>query len=356
VRLLAGLLAIPLLLSASTASGLRAYDRGDFATAARDWSQDAAAGDREAMYHLGLLYRDGEGVSRDPSKAMEWLARSARQGFSRAQTEYARFLAEGLAGPPDYAQARDWYRKAIAQDNHLAMNELGLLYMNGLGGPVDYAEAMVWFTRAARYSAPAMSNMALLYEMGWGTPKNLVEACALYTVAAERGSKNAPGERDAVCGELDGRSGKLANGRITSLHLQRAGYWVADEGIYWVAFVRNLFVFIYGIVWLFCYFRGVRHTPEAKVRYREISGSRFRRWFLFYRPRGVLAWMLHLCFHVILAAALVAGVALMALPFDFGTVALAGTMLLILALFRAVAVWRDHHTLDFQATSSVAGR
>jgi len=356
VRLLFGLLLITGSLSASTASGLRAYDRGDFGGAARDWSRAADGGDREALYHLALLYRDGEGVPRDPAKALELLGRSARQGFSRAQTEYARFFVTGLAGPPDYAQAREWYRKAIAQDNYLAMNELGLMYMRGLGGPNDYGEAMVLFTRGSRYSAPAMSNMALLYELGWGTPQNLIEACALYTVAAERGSKNAPGERDAVCGGLDARARKLAGGRIRSLHLQRAAYWVVDDGIYWLAIVRNLFVFVSGILWLFCYFRGVPHSTEARARYREISGSRYRRWFLLYRPRGVLAWILHLCFHVILASALVTAAVLATLPFDFGTVALLGTVLFALALLRTIAVWRDHHTFASQATSAAPAR
>ena len=137
------------------------------------------------------------------------LGRSARLGFSRAQTEYARFFATGLAGPTDYAQARDWYRKAIAQYNYLAMNELGLMYINRRAN--DYGEAMVLFTRGSRYSAPAMSNMALLYEMGWGTPKS---GRGLRTIHGRRGAREQKGARGTRrgLGELDARARKLAGG------------------------------------------------------------------------------------------------------------------------------------------------
>jgi len=35
-------------------------------------SKAAAAGNTDAMYNLGVLYRDGKGVAQDYDKAREW--------------------------------------------------------------------------------------------------------------------------------------------------------------------------------------------------------------------------------------------------------------------------------------------
>ena len=42
--------------------GLEAYDKGDFATALREWKPLAEQGDADAQFNLGLIYAKGEGV------------------------------------------------------------------------------------------------------------------------------------------------------------------------------------------------------------------------------------------------------------------------------------------------------
>jgi hypothetical protein len=37
------------------------------------------------MYNLGVRYDKGEGVARDPEKALEWLRKSAELGFGHAK-------------------------------------------------------------------------------------------------------------------------------------------------------------------------------------------------------------------------------------------------------------------------------
>ena len=47
---------------AGTAEGVRAYDRGQFALAAKELQPAAQAGDPEAQFHLGLMHDFGKGV------------------------------------------------------------------------------------------------------------------------------------------------------------------------------------------------------------------------------------------------------------------------------------------------------
>jgi len=53
---------------------------------ARQWYQKAAnAGNTDAMYNLGLLYRDGQGVAQDYDKACEWFQKAADAGDADAK-------------------------------------------------------------------------------------------------------------------------------------------------------------------------------------------------------------------------------------------------------------------------------
>ena len=53
-------------------AGMDAYNRGDFATALREWRPLAEQGDAKAQFSFGLLYENGDGVPRDYTKARQW--------------------------------------------------------------------------------------------------------------------------------------------------------------------------------------------------------------------------------------------------------------------------------------------
>ena len=65
--------------------GFKAYRSGDYATAKQELTALAERGDAEAQLHLGLMYRDGQGVMPDPREAEKWLQRSAEQGNATAR-------------------------------------------------------------------------------------------------------------------------------------------------------------------------------------------------------------------------------------------------------------------------------
>lgn len=103
-----------LVLAGPFEDGEDAYNRGDFASAARSWLLAAELGDVEAQYNLGLLYVDGQGVPQDNVEAAEWWRLAAEQGYAHAQHNLGVMYAKGQGVPQDNAEAAKWRRRAAA--------------------------------------------------------------------------------------------------------------------------------------------------------------------------------------------------------------------------------------------------
>ncbi|MBK5281401.1 MAG: sel1 repeat family protein [Nitrospiraceae bacterium] len=148
-------------------AGMDANNRGDYATALREWRPLAEQGDALAQYNLGVLYRKGRGM------------------------------------PQDDVQARQWYEKAAAQGQTKAQYNLGILYFNGEGVPKDYQQALRWFRLAAdQGEALAQTKIAIMYDEGQGVPQNFVQAHKWYNLAATNGDKPAAELRDALANQM----------------------------------------------------------------------------------------------------------------------------------------------------------
>ncbi len=52
--------------------GVAAYERGDYATAIREWRPLADQGDAVAQNNIGLMYDNGRGVPQDYGEAVQW--------------------------------------------------------------------------------------------------------------------------------------------------------------------------------------------------------------------------------------------------------------------------------------------
>ncbi len=105
---------------ACTDSGQEAYDRGDYATALKEWRPLAEQGDAEAQYNLGIMYREGHGVLQDDKEAVRWYRLAAEQGYAKAQSSLGLMYANGRGVPRDYVQAHLWANLAAAQGHELA--------------------------------------------------------------------------------------------------------------------------------------------------------------------------------------------------------------------------------------------
>lgn len=73
----------------------------------------ASRGEPEAMYKLGMLYRNGSHYfSKDVVLAREWLLRAAEVGHMEAALVVGQFLAWGYGGQRDREMARKWFLRA----------------------------------------------------------------------------------------------------------------------------------------------------------------------------------------------------------------------------------------------------
>ena len=168
-RLLVGSLLLCLLTLASTLSqadiqtGQDALNRGDYATAMREFQAAAKEGNAYAQVFIGTMYYQGEGVPQDYAQAAAWIRKAAEQGLAGAQYNLGQLYRLGQGVPQDYAQAASLYRKAAEQGYALAQTHLGLMYDDGKGVPQDYILAYMWYNlAAAKGNKEAIKNRDLL--------------------------------------------------------------------------------------------------------------------------------------------------------------------------------------------------
>lgn len=130
-------------------TGYDAFERGDYATAYREWKPHAERGDPVAQYNLGMLHRIGRGVAQDYAIAARWYGLAAEQGDASAQLSLADLYAEGSLGETDAAVAAEFYRRAALQGLAEAQRKLGVLYIRGQGVARDHDTALNWLRQAA---------------------------------------------------------------------------------------------------------------------------------------------------------------------------------------------------------------
>jgi TPR repeat protein len=100
--------------------GFDAYNRGDYATALREWTLAAEQGHAFAQYNLGLMYDNGRGVLQDFKTAVKWYTLAAEQGNADAQYSLGLMYANGDGVLQDYVYAQMWWNIAASSGNKKA--------------------------------------------------------------------------------------------------------------------------------------------------------------------------------------------------------------------------------------------
>ena len=85
--------------------GLAAAERGEYATALREWQPLAEAGDARAQYGLGLMYATGQGVPKSDVEAVKWYRLAADQGEANAQNNLGLMYVNGQGVPKSDTKA-----------------------------------------------------------------------------------------------------------------------------------------------------------------------------------------------------------------------------------------------------------
>ncbi len=159
----------------------------------------ALAGDKVAMNKMGIRYEKGQGVPKDPGKAVYWYRKAADAGSAGGMINLARHYNEGKGVEKSLEKRAFWYGKAAEKGHVRAVYVMGNIYMYGEGVAKNYPEAARWFEKAAQKGhVDAMYNLAWLHEKGklkafFGHTgnRNFEEAAKWYYRASQKGDEPA---------------------------------------------------------------------------------------------------------------------------------------------------------------------
>lgn len=170
-----------------------AYIYGDFAkndyAAAKPWLEAATAqGEPWAIYMLGWMYHQGEGVVRDEQRARELILRAAnlRQPSALLMAPYL-LLREGVT-ERDKRIATTYLRESADSGNPAGMFQLAMHLYTGTYLQRDYASAFSWFDRAREHQPQAGLWKAQCYALGRGVDADPVKAEAQFAALLQTAS------------------------------------------------------------------------------------------------------------------------------------------------------------------------
>ena len=155
-------------------SGVRDYNAGDKEGAARALEYAAGQGHALALWKLGRMYAEGDGVPHDDLKAFEFFSRIADDTtddgpdaqnsgvMASAFTALGAYFLDGIKGTyvrPNPERAYDMFNYAASYfGDPNAQYNLARLYLDGTGVEADPRQAARWFNLAAEKGhAPAQA-------------------------------------------------------------------------------------------------------------------------------------------------------------------------------------------------------
>ena len=146
--------------------------------------------DAKACYNLGLMYQQGDGVSRNMDEAVNWYSKSADLGYKEAQYTLAALVFQRQIQSISYPQAVTYYEQAAKQGHVKSQLNLGMLYFRGDVIAQDLPAAVYWLTLAAsNHNSEAQGYLAQLYQQGAGVEQDPVKA-AMWLMLATQNEDN----------------------------------------------------------------------------------------------------------------------------------------------------------------------
>jgi TPR repeat protein len=131
----------------------------------------ATAGDAKAQFDLASAFAQGTGVPKDSAKAVEWLRKSASQGYAGAELTFGILYENGTLGvSKDPHQAAEWYMKAAKQSGkdakHAQTAQSHLLDMLTQG--LISAKEADWqpSEQSSKQAKPAKTNKGSPFSLG----------------------------------------------------------------------------------------------------------------------------------------------------------------------------------------------
>eukprot|EP01037_Dinobryon_pediforme_P002670 gene2670-2709_t len=166
----------------------RATQHDDFVTAISYLKPAAEAGLGTAMFLMGALTEQGQGIDADLTEAAAHYERAASLGVRTAQTRFGLALLNGRGVEADPVLAESWLRRAAMQGDADAAAVIGQLYARQGGVEANMAEAAIWLRRAAEGGhAQAARALGAMHMTGNGVAKDPAEAARWFRAVASTG-------------------------------------------------------------------------------------------------------------------------------------------------------------------------
>jgi TPR repeat protein len=99
----------------------------DYKQAVAWYIKAANQGIAGAQHNLGVMYDNGQGITKDSKQAVVWFTKAANQGVVKAQCNLGFKYFDGLDVTKDDKQAVVWFTKAANQGVAEAQFRLGIL-------------------------------------------------------------------------------------------------------------------------------------------------------------------------------------------------------------------------------------
>ncbi|WP_445503295.1 tetratricopeptide repeat protein [Microvirga sp. G4-2] len=188
-------------------TGMRDYNAGDKLGAAAALEYAAGQGHTLALWKLGRMYADGDGVEHDDLKAFEYFSRLADQHadespdspnamvVSSAFVALGTYFLDGIKGSyvnanPVRAVEMFSYAASYFSDSNAQYN-LARLYMEGTGVARDARQAARWFNLAAEKGHhPSQALLGHMLINGQGVPRQRAKGLMWLTLAREAAAEN----------------------------------------------------------------------------------------------------------------------------------------------------------------------
>jgi TPR repeat protein len=164
--------------AADGATGLKAYQAGDYATAFKEFMPLAEAGQSPAQAAIGDMYLNGQGVPQDVNQAAIWLEKAAEGGNARARYQIGNMYAGGMGVPVDEMKASYYLLKAANQNMAVAQLAMAQRFYHGQGVPKDMVQSFLYAALSAKQGN--QDGAAIAQTLGASlTPEDQARAQAL---------------------------------------------------------------------------------------------------------------------------------------------------------------------------------
>lgn len=145
-----------------------------------------------AMYRIGMLYLEGQGVPQNTETAIKWLELGAKGGAGWASEALTELYRSGKATKKNTARAMELLNKEAERGSHEAHRDLGLMYYYGEEVSRDFDLAFKHLSAIAEsplgtWDAQVYNALGHLYEDGKVTPQDLDKAFKYHLIGAKAG-------------------------------------------------------------------------------------------------------------------------------------------------------------------------